>query len=175
MMMQMLAAGGLPLLTDGLRAADHDNPEGYHELEAVKRIGKDDCWLADAVDRAVKIVSPLLPKLPPAYRYRVIFMDRDLREVLASQRALLERMGQDGAGIPDADLRSQFERNNSQVKRWLRAQPNIELLEVEHRKAISDPETCAAAVNAFQGGELDDAAMAEVIDPKLHRQRGEPS
>ena len=88
---------------------------------------------------------------------------------------MLGRMGEDGARIPDAQLRSQFERSNGQVKRWLRAQPNVELLEVEHRKAISDPDACAAAVNAFLGGELDEAAMAEAIDPKLHRQRSEPS
>lgn len=171
MTMQMLAAGGLPLLTDGVRTADDDNPEGYLELEAVKRIAKDDTWLAGAVGHAVKIISPLLPKLPPAYRYHIIFMDRDLREVLASQRAMLARMGQAGAELSEDELRAQFERNNDQVKRWLRAQPNVELLEVEHRKAIADPEACAAAVNAFLGGRLDEDAMAEAVDPSLHRQR----
>ena len=89
LMMQMLQAGGMPLLTDGRRAADGDNPKGYCEFEPAKRLKDDASWLGAAEGRAVKLVSALLFDLPPERRYRVIFMTRDLDEVLASQRDLL--------------------------------------------------------------------------------------
>jgi len=169
LMMQMLAAGGMPLLTDGVRGADEDNPQGYFEIEAVKRLHKDSAWLGDAVGKSIKVIGLLLPHLPNNYSYRVIFMDRDIREVLASQRSMLERRGETGADLSDEALRQQFTLQNQRVKGWLRSQPNVELLEIEHRKAISDPASCAAAVRAFLGDELDEDAMAEVVDPRLHR------
>jgi len=165
----MLAAGGMPLLTDGVRGADADNPQGYFEIEAVKRLHKDSAWLGDAVGKSIKVIGLLLPHLPNNYSYRVIFMDRDIREVLASQRSMLERRGETGADLSDEALRQQFTLQNQRVKGWLRSQPNVELLEIEHRKAISDPASCAAAVRAFLGDELDEDAMAEVVDPRLHR------
>ena len=47
-MMQLLEAGGMPLMTDGERAADVDNPRGYYEWEAIKQIGKRPELLDDA-------------------------------------------------------------------------------------------------------------------------------
>ena len=84
MMMSMLEAGGIPLLTDGVRTADRDNPRGYYELEAVKQTDRDPSWLDDAPGKAVKVISQLLPELPPQHRYRAIFVRRNLDEVLAS-------------------------------------------------------------------------------------------
>ena len=55
--MQMLHAGGVPVLTDSLRAADTDNPRGYLEFERVKQIKTDKSWLDDAAGKAVKIVG----------------------------------------------------------------------------------------------------------------------
>jgi len=96
MMMQMLGAGGLAVLTDGKRGADADNPRGYYEYEAVKSLGQDASWLASAGGKAVKIVSALLIHLPDGFDYRVIFMRRPIAEVLASQRAMLDRLGHAG-------------------------------------------------------------------------------
>ena len=46
LMMQMLAAEGLQVLTDGQRTADQHNPRGYFELEAVKHTRTDHSWSA---------------------------------------------------------------------------------------------------------------------------------
>src|SRR5262245_12295550 len=93
MMMSMLEAGGLGALTDGIRAADEDNPKGYYEFERVKKIKQDTAWLADAKGRVVKMISQLLLDLPAAYQYRIIFMRRNIDEILASQKQMMVRRG----------------------------------------------------------------------------------
>jgi hypothetical protein len=55
LMMQMLAAGGMQVLTDGQRTADQHNPRGYFELGAVKHTRTNHSWLAQAEGKAVKV------------------------------------------------------------------------------------------------------------------------
>ncbi|MCA1601952.1 MAG: sulfotransferase [Acidobacteria bacterium] len=95
MMMRMLEAGGINVLTDGIRKADEDNPEGYYEVELVKTLKQqsDKLWLGDARGKAVKVISALLDTLPQSYRYKVIFMNRNLAEVIASQNKMRARKG----------------------------------------------------------------------------------
>ncbi len=171
MMMQMLAAGGVVPITDGQREADADNPKGYFELERVKALAQSSAWLSEAGGRAVKIIYSLLYHLPAKSRFKVIFMCRDLDEVLASQASLLRRAGECGAGKPAAELTQVFQTQLTQVKRWLESQPNIEILYLDHARAIADPREAARRVCDFLGMELDQSAMAEVVDPALYRQR----
>src|SRR5947209_18564630 len=103
LMMQMLEAGGLEVVTDGIRAADTDNPRGYYEFERVKKIKTDAAWLPGARGKAVKMVSQLLYDLPAGEAYRILFMDRDLDEVLASQEKMLARLGRSAA--PSAEMK----------------------------------------------------------------------
>ena len=91
MMMQMLVAAGLEAASDARRIQDDDNPHGYFELEAVKRIRQDASFLGGVVGKALKVVAPLLPSLPNKFDYAVVFLERDLSEVLASQSAMLSR------------------------------------------------------------------------------------
>jgi hypothetical protein len=169
LMMQMLAAGGLPVLTDGVRQADDDNPHGYFEFEPVKRTKLDAAWVADATGRAVKMVYLLLNNLPKTHAYRVILMQRDVREVLASQKAMLARLGRTGADVGDDRMAAIFEQQLHSTAVWLRAQPNFAMLAVSHRDCIQTPADVAAGVNTFLGGGLNEAAMAGVVDPLLYR------
>jgi hypothetical protein len=89
LMMQMLAAGGMQILSDGERAADVDNPRGYLEWERIKRLPRDPTCIAEAEGKAVKVISLLLLSLPEGHDYRVVFMQRPLPEVLASQQAMM--------------------------------------------------------------------------------------
>ena len=93
LMMQMLAAGGLPPLRDDARAPDAGNPRGYFEWAPARALARDPGAIAAARGRAVKVISALLPALPREHRYRVVFMERDAREIEASQRALLALTG----------------------------------------------------------------------------------
>lgn len=170
-MMQMLAAGGMPVLTDGVRGPDADNPRGYFEFEPVKRTAKDPGWVAEAAGKAVKVVHLLLPDLPGGQAYRVIFMHRDVGEVLASQAAMLGRLGRRGAELSAGQLAEAFAGQLRRVRAWLAGQAHIAVLDVEHRRVIEDSAGEAARVNRFLGGGLDPTRMAAVVDPALYRQR----
>jgi hypothetical protein len=171
-MMQMLAAGGMPVLTDSRRAPDVDNPRGYFELEAVKAIARDQSFLDGARGKAVKMIYSLLSHLPLDREYRVIFMQRDLDEVLASQRKMLDRHGRAGAAVTDAQLKAVYSSQVQQVLRRLADHAeSVGLLEVDYAALIADPVAGARNVNAFLGGLLNEEAMAAVVDPSLHRNR----
>src|SRR6516162_10352886 len=95
MMMRMLEAGGMPILSDNIRRADADNPNGYYEFEPVKHLSQDSSWLRDAYGKAVKMVYRLLYELPLEHKYKVLMINRRIEEVVASQDAMLQHMGKD--------------------------------------------------------------------------------
>jgi len=173
MLMQMLAAGGMQTLSDGLREADEDNPRGYLEFEPVKNLLKDSKCLFEARGKAVKIVAPLVAALPPGLACRVILSERELEEVLASQERMLIRRNQPLAATPDRRrmLKEEYSRTLGRVKAMLEQRPSTQVLVIEHRNAISDSLVTAERVNKFLGGGLDVAKMAAAIDPTLHRNR----
>ena len=171
MLMQMLAAGGVPILSDGARQADEDNPHGYFEFEPVKQLLKNSQWLFDARGKAVKIVAPLIGALPPGLECRVILCERNLEEVLDSQDRMLERRGEPAAPEHRELLKQEYTRTIAGVKAMLRRRPDTELLVIEHGEAIADPIRTAGRLNEFLGGGMDVAKMAAVVDPALHRNR----
>ncbi|MEP6821137.1 MAG: sulfotransferase domain-containing protein [Chthoniobacterales bacterium] len=171
LMMQMLSAGGIPPLTDQQRVADESNPRGYFEFDAVKRLRNDQSWLVHARGHAVKIIHLLLRELPTTsgFQYRVVFMRRPLREVLASQRAMLERQGKIAAD--DSVLTKVFQSQLEQAEHWLAAQPSFSVLSLEHHALFENPQPMIEQLNEFLGSQLDMSAMMAVIDPSLYRQR----
>ncbi|GIX47677.1 MAG: hypothetical protein KatS3mg131_1888 [Candidatus Tectimicrobiota bacterium] len=170
MMMRMLAAGGMAVLTDHQRPPDEDNPRGYFELEAAKRIKEDASFLAQAQGKAVKLVSALLYYLPADRPYRVIFMERHLAEVLASQKKMLQRRGKPVAE-DDARMAQVFAKHLAEVKAWLAQQPHIACLYVSYHQVIAAPQAQARAVNRFLGGGLDVKRMAQAVEAALYRNR----
>ena len=171
MMMQMLAAGGMPVVSDGLRTADADNPRGYFELEAVKKLKADSTWVAGARGHAVKVISMLLSELPAEYEYRVIFMLRDMGEILASQNEMLKRRRTAGSATGDAAMRQHFEAHLKKVRAWLAGRKNFRVHFCEYRELLHAPVEQARSVAEFVGIALDEHAMVQVIDPALHRNR----
>ncbi len=169
LVMQMLAAGGLPLLVDGVRSPDAANPRGYYEHEKVRNLMRDHAWLGEAQGRAVKIVAPLLPFLPVRHSYRVIYVDRDLEEVLASQAAMLTGSGQSSGDA--AALRRAYRQHSALALAWLARHPRAVYLVVRHTDILQDASASAARINDFLGGQCDVARMAGVVEPALHRQR----
>jgi len=172
MMMKMLSAGGLPIVTDGVRVADESNPEGYFELEAVKELDKnaDRRWLRGAPGHGVKILSPLLASLPDSYNYSVIYMLRHLREVIASQDAMLARAGEPTQVTPLESLIAEYEAHLRRTRAMLVNRPCFNTLFVDYADAITAPGEVAERVNAFVGG-LDVERMAAAVNSGLYRQR----
>jgi hypothetical protein len=171
LMMQMLAAGGMKVLTDGHRSADQHNPCGYFELEAVKHTRTDHSWLAQAEGKVVKVVHLLLPHLPVDREYRVVFMQRELIEIIASQRAMLQQQGRPAANLPDSKLAEIFGKQLAEVRQFLSKNPNFRVLHVQHRYVIEMPLTVAQQIATFLGGDLDPKRMAAAVEPSLYRQR----
>jgi hypothetical protein len=172
MMMKMLEAGGVPPLTDRQRTADVDNPKGYYEFERVKQLDKgDSAWLPQAKGKAVKIISALLKQLPDSYRYKVIFMERHMDEILASQRKMLIRRQEDTDKADDAQLAALFDKHVAEVKQWLADQPHFDVLYIHYSDVLQDGWPQIQAVNRFLGGYLQEEGMAGVIDPDLYRNR----
>ena len=169
MMMQMLVAGGMPAVSDGLRTADADNPRGYFELEAVKKLKTDTTWVAGARGHAVKVISMLLCELPADYEYRVIFILRDMDEILASQNEMLKRRGTAGNATGDAAMRKHFEAHLKKVQAWLTERKNFRVHFCEYRELLREPASQAHRVADFLGGGLDEPAMVRAVDPALHR------
>lgn len=175
-MMQMLVAGGMAALTDGQRVADEDNPRGYYELERAKKIKTDRTWLEEARGKAVKMVHLLLLDLPPGDvsgpEYAIVFMRRDLDEVVRSQRVMLERSGKSGAALTPERLMDVYRRQIEQVLGFVSKHPRARVLEVDYRDVVADATGTAARVAAFVGGGLDVGAMAAAVDSGLYRNRG---
>ena len=172
MMMQMLSAGGLDALTDGRREADPDNQKGYFEYEAVKGMKRQSNWMPEAIGKSLKVVAPLLRQLPvpKGFKYRIIFMERDLGEVIASQHTMIERLGKTGSRQNDDQLARNFRNQLRMVQKFLVA-ADVPVLYVQHRDCIVDPAGQADRINRFLGGSLDEAAMASVVSGELYRHR----
>jgi hypothetical protein len=175
LMMQMLGAGGLPLMTDGLHAADESNPEGYFELDAVKDLatGFDLSWLDVTRGKAVKVHSPLLVCLPERYNYRVILMQRPLREVIASQHLAHARAGESMCGTTtDAGaLVAQYQSHLRKIHTLLAARPCFASLIVDYHEVLADPRVQARRVRRFVLRPLALPAMAGVVNERLYRSR----
>jgi LPS sulfotransferase NodH len=171
MLMKMLAEGGVPVLTDELRSADTDNPNGYYEFEPVKQLPQHKSgWLADGKGKAVKIISALLEYLPGDTHYKVIFVEREIEEVLASQQKMLARRDE-SSGIDDAAMQKQFEEHLAAVKYWLARQPNIDVLYVEYGAILADPEGRCREIAGFIGRPLEIEKMSAVPSAHLYRNR----
>ncbi len=173
MLMQMLAAGGLGLVSDGLRAADEDNPRGYQEFEPVKNLHKSSKWLFEERGKVIKIVAPLLNALPAGLACRVILCERDLDEVLDSQERMLARRNQPLAVTAERRrmLKGEYVRTLGRTRAMLARRPATQLLLVEHSHVISDPLGTAERLNKFLGGGLAVSKIAAAVDPALHRVR----
>ena len=173
MMMSMLEAGGLEPYTDGLRKSDEDNPKGYYEVELVKGLKsqEDKSWVAAAEGKVIKVVSSILRDLPPAYHYQVVFSNRKLEEVLASQNKMRLRRG-DSAESDDATLMRLYEQHLRSIKAWMATQANFRFLDVDYADAIERPADQAERIRSFLGVPLDVGRMSAAVDRELYRNRG---
>jgi hypothetical protein len=173
MAMKMLEAGGVPLLTDEIRRADESNPRGYFEFERVKQLDKhgDLSWLPQARGKAVKIISMLLTWLPETYDYRVIFMQRNLDEVVASQDQMLVRRGEFGDATVNDVTRRDYAQHLENVNRFISNRKCFRSLPINYADAIEHPAAEARRISEFLGGGLDVARMAAVADRALYRNR----
>jgi hypothetical protein len=171
LMMQMLVAGGMPVLSDGERQADVDNPRGYLEWERIKQLPKDPACIAEAEGKAVKVVSRLLLSLPYGHEYRVIFMQRPLPEVLASQEAMLRHRGTAKPGTNTSAVATAFESHLREVDAWLGSKSYLKSLRVPYHDVLHDAEDIGGKLVQFLEISLGVEAMTRQVDASLYRNR----
>lgn len=186
MMMRMLGKGGFPLLTDAERPPDPDNPRGYYEYGPVKRLREDASWFSRAaMNHAVKVVSFLLPELPPDLNCHIIFMERELEEILASQRTMVSHRIMAGNADPskanpaaldieDARLRDLYARHLKEIRNLFAARKKLRVLYIAYGATLQDPAETARRVTSFLGVDLDKQAMVSAVEPELRRQHRKP-
>jgi hypothetical protein len=171
LMMRMLEAGGIPVLTDGLRAPDQHNPHGYFEDTRTKRLAQDSSWIEEARGKAVKIIYRLLPHLPTHLDYRILFMERDLEEVFDSQQDMLLSTENPAAGQDRDHMIRALAADLECVRLWLAGQAKIRRSDVPYADLIGSPESWVKRVSLFLDGGLDEGAMVAVVEPGLYRHR----
>jgi hypothetical protein len=176
LMMQMLAAGGVSVLSDGERRADTDNPKGYLEWERVKQLPQDPECIAEAEGKAVKVISQLLLSLPMTHEYRIVFMQRPLPEVLASQEEMLRRRGTQDPSVNATAIKQAFQNHLYEVNTWLNGKANLRVLRIPYHRVLEEGRQVAAEITEFLELPLDVDAMAAQVDKSLYRQRaGKPA
>ena len=174
MMMQALHAGGLDVFVDDERPADENNKKGYYEHQLVKKLAKNKTWLPEAVGKGVKIISHLLRFLPARFKYKIIFMERNLAEITHSQQTMLKRLGKPVAGNNDTingPIYLKFAKHLKETKEWLVGKDHFEVCYIHYSDMIDDATATAARVNDFLGLSLDIEKMAAVVDKSLHREK----
>ena len=170
-MMQMLVAGGMTALSDGERRADDDNPRGYLEWERIKQLPNDPGCIAEGEGKVVKVISRLLLSLPSTHEYRVIFMERPLPEVLASQDAMMKRRGTFKEGANPAIMAAAFEKHLKEVYAWMNGRPNVKAIRLPYHEVLSQPKDVTQRIAELLGIQLDVDMMAQQVDASLYRNR----
>lgn len=171
MMMQMLKAGGVEIETDNIRKSDINNPMGYYELEKVKKMREDSSWLETSQGKTIKIISSLLVHLPNSLAYQVVFMRRALSEVIASQKAMISKLGNEDPNIDEALLIQKYELHIKNIKKWLDLQKNMDVLYVNYKDVVTDPVEHSKQIDHFIHIDLNIDAMANAVTKKLYRQQ----
>ncbi len=175
MMMKMLIEGGLEVVTDAIRAADEDNPNGYFEFEPVKQLtAGQTAWVEGAGGKLIKVISALLEYLPGSHEYKVVFMEREIQEILASQQKMLQRRNE-ASKTTDEELATQFREHLKAIKYWLARQPNMSVMYVDYNRLMADPAAFCLPVADFLGVPLDLERMRNVPNERLYRNRASPS
>ena len=171
LMMQLLVAAGIAPMTDARRAPDEDNPLGYFELEKTLSLAKDNSWIPEARGKAIKIVAQLLPMLPAGEHYNIVFMDRDLDEVVASQHAMLVRQNRTGAQLDDAKLKETYTVQLERVRRGLAQRADVRTLTVNYSNLLADATAEVLRLAQFLGEPFDRDAASAAVRPELRRQK----
>ena len=171
LMMQMLVAGGMTPLSDGERTADPDNPRGYLEWERVKTLPNDPGCITEAEGKVVKVISRLLLSVPAGHDYGVIFMQRPLPEVLASQDQMMRRRGTFKDGANPAAMAAAFEKHLREVYAWLEGKAYVKALRVSYHEALTQPRETSLKIEEFLGIPLNVPAMTQQVDASLYRNR----
>ncbi len=171
LMMRMLDNGGLEPLIDHIRTPDEDNPKGYYEFERVKRLPDDTSWLEDAKGKVVKVLAELIRHLPSGYDYRIVFMMRNIDEIIRSQKKMMIRRGEDPDAVPEKEMVDLLKRYLVLLKQTVNSRKDMEVLYISYNDLLLDPDMSILEINEFFDENLDISKMKDSIDMSLYRNK----
>jgi len=166
LMMQILNKSELDIFSDGIRQKDISNPEGYYELEAVKGIVRDNSFLKNALGKVVKIVVPLPIYMDKSLSYRVIFMRREIDEVLKSQEKMLNK---DQLSEREK-FRTIYEKHLKKTYSFFYAN-NISFIDIQHKALLYDSENEVMKIKEFLNLKSPVQDLVSAIKLELHRNK----
>ena len=171
LMMQMLRSSGIDLMHDDKREADEDNLEGYWEWEDVKTLRKNPRLIEQAEGKAIKVISVLLPVLPPQHQYKIIFMQRSVSEIVDSQWGMLSRQGQKPRAEKNHLIQTQ-QTHMEQTLAQLRQKKNVTLIEIDYPTLVANPSDQLPELKEFLGTVAPHPEkLPAPIKPDLHRNK----
>jgi hypothetical protein len=130
-------------------------------------IHKDNSWLELAQNKSVKVVAPLLKFLSPKYRYKVIFMNRDLSEIIKSQQKMIGK----NADVLPLKLFEAYQKQLKQVEIWKNKEPGVEIIYLDYKQVLDQTEEVAKKLSSFIGLELNTSEMITCVDKTLYRNK----
>ena len=172
MMMKILESGGLEVYQDGIREADIDNPKGYYEYEKVKKLKENSDWLENVKGKAIKIIFNFLYNLPADLKFKIIFMKRDLDEVINSQNKMIKRRGE-VSKISNEQLKGLYLEEIAKIEKWLSSKPNMNVLYIKYSNVVENPDAEVLKINSFLDNCLNASGMKNAIDNSLYRNKKE--
>ena len=122
--------------------------------------------------RSCCVAAVLLLALPAGHEYRVIFMQRPMAEVLASQDQMLRRRGTYKEGADQAAVSAAFEKHLRELYAWMEGKPYVKSLRVPYHDALHQTKEIALQLEQFLGIRLNIEAMVQQVDGSLYRNRG---
>lgn len=186
LLMRMLESCGIPVVTDGIKPPDQNNPYGYYETRQVLAMRKGDFSVLNGAEgKALKVLPPtLLSRMPDTYVYRTIFMQRNPQEVASSFckyfRSRNTAPNAFGWAKNDQEFQQQFLEKHipriDEAAKFVSSNIHFETLFVDHNELMTSPLVVTSQISThlstdFPQYTFDPQAMAALVDPALYRQR----
>ena len=127
--------------------------------------------MKDAEGKAIKIISELLKYLPDTHKFKLLFMCRNINEIMASQNNMLQNRAIHESQTSNGDLAKLLNKNLNQIYTWIDEHSHVEYININYNKMLDDPLPILNEINKFLNRNLIIDKIAAIIDPSLYRQR----
>ena len=168
LMMQILAAAGLPMLVDDVRKADEYNRNGYYEYSKVSAMKLDQSILKDAVGKCLKVYAAYIPNLPKKYNYKFIIMDRPMSALFPSLQRKYNRRDDFLEATKINQLESVFEKSIHHISKL----PNAEFVSIGFDELIDHPATEISKLEKLLAVDLQPFNLNQIVEPNLRSKKG---
>lgn len=154
LVMQMLAAGGMPT--------------PYSEYPSYEVQNGTQLLIAKLYGAAIKTLDPHINRPPPGLPYRFIWIDRDPVEQAKSMVKFVGAVSNvklkgDAVATLAASFKKDRPKANAVMLHYAKCH---QILKLKFEEILADPAGTAKKLHDFCGGKLDEAAMAAAVRPR---------